>query len=40
MSGKKGSGLEEWLAMDLPDDQNSEDEYDLDDVLTNKLKKR
>lgn len=34
MSGKKNSDLEEWLVMDLPDDQHSEDEYDLDDILT------
>lgn len=34
MSGTTNSDLEEWLAMDLPDDQNSEDEYDLDDILT------
>lgn len=27
--------LEEWLAMDLPDGEDSEDEYDLDDILTN-----
>jgi hypothetical protein len=35
MSAKKVSDLEEWLAMDLPDGEDSEDEYDLDDILTN-----
>lgn len=35
MSAKKVSDLEEWLAMDIPDGEDSEDEYDLDDILTN-----
>jgi len=35
MSAKKVSDLEEWLAMDIPDGEDSEDEYDVDDILTN-----
>lgn len=34
MSVKKVSDVEEWLAMDIPDGEDSEDEYDLDDMLT------
>jgi len=33
---KKYPDLEEWLVMDIPDGEDSEDEYDLDDIfLTN-----
>lgn len=34
MSAKKVSDDEDWLAMDLPNGEESEDEYDLDDILT------
>lgn len=36
MSGTRDSDLGEWLAMALPDDQNSKGEYNLNDILTDK----
>ncbi|CAI6369783.1 unnamed protein product [Macrosiphum euphorbiae] len=35
MNAKRISDLEEWLAIDIPDGEDSEDEYNVDDILTN-----
>lgn len=36
IKSKKILDLDEWLLMDLFENQNPQNEYDLDDILTNK----